>query len=290
MCFAYAFVCSGCAPRAASSVATAQPASSPARATASPVRSEAIPDPTLDPLGFLARSLAACAPLRQYEVTLTRQERRGLGPFVRLQPPEEIRCRFRREPFSVYFEWTDPNVKYGVSTYVAGQQNDKVRFTPRVWLFGLKPDVVRVSLNTPVIWGEARHPVSEFGLEKLMQQTFGHLERAAGAATVTYRGLEPRPGARSTPAHHFRIVYPQSQHPSPVQELWIDPESLLPVGTESRFLDGSLDASYHYADLRSDVTLTDEDFLLPNEREAFDEADAGEPNESSASVGGQVTP
>jgi hypothetical protein len=208
---------------------------------------------------------AATQRLECYTVVLTRQERRGFGPFKRLHPPERILCWYRREPFSVRFKWTDPDIKYGESTYVRGAEGDRVRFTPRVGMFGLKPEIVRVRLQTPVTWGEAKHPVDEFGLESLMQQTLDYISEADGACAIEYLDVQDAPPL-TRPAHLLRITYPADRHEAPVQELYIDAEADLPVATVSRFLDGALDASYHYSDLNPHVRLTDADFLLEAER------------------------
>lgn len=220
-----------------------------------------------DPIAYLHAVAAKTATLTHYTVLFTRQERRGLGPFRSLQAPEAIQCWFRREPFSVRMKWLDPDIKYGESTYVEGQERNKVRFVPRYGLFGLPPGLVRVNVMTPVAWGESRYPVSEFGLEKLMKQTLETLARFP-AATVWYGGPASSPFS-DRDAHRIRIDYPLEGNPAPVQELYFDVQTHLPLATVMLFPDGSIDTAYGYANLDTNVRLSDADFLLDAEAEAL---------------------
>ena len=218
-----------------------------------------------DPLAYLEEVLQNCRRLEQYSVNFTRQERRGLAFFKRLHEPELIQCKFRREPFSVYMKWLDPEVKYGESTFVAGRENDKVRFIPRNGLFGLPPTLQRVELQTPVIWGEARYPMTEFGLERMMEHTFETI-RAAGAECATvYEGVT-RLADSDRPVHFIRFELPSRLFEAPIRELYIDAETDLPVCTRIVFASGKLEAAYVWADVNPDVHFTDDDFVLDAER------------------------
>lgn len=254
----------GCATRTASPAAQREPAAAAAE-PATPASNPACPLAERDPLAYIRLVTENTRRLEQYTLKLIRQERRGFGPFCRLRDPEEILCWYRRQPFSIRLLWTDPTVKYGESTYVAGEQSDRVRFTPRVGLFGLKPPIVRVGVQVPVIWGETKYPVTDFGIERLMLKTLDCIARAQGRYRIEYLGIEPAP-VTSQPAHRLRLTYPADQHEAPVQELFVDAKSDLPVAHYSRFLSGELDAAYFYTELNPDVVLTDDDFLLDAER------------------------
>ena len=209
---------------------------------------------------------AKCRTLEQYTLRFTRYERRGL--FARLYGPEHIRCRFRREPFSIHMKWLDENLKYFESTYVEGEQGDKVRFVTRWWSPPLLPPprVNKVGLYTPVTWGEAKRPLTDFGLERMMEQTLASLEAAGEDVVVTYEGLVRLPGMEAA-VHHLHLAYAPGQRRTPIQELYIDMATDMPVGTVLTLASGKLDAAYFYEDLDADVELTDEDFLLEVERE-----------------------
>lgn len=222
----------------------------------------------VDPLAYIHRVAERCGELRQYTLRFTRIERRGLL-FKSLRRPEQIACWFRREPFSIRMKWLDPDVKYGESTYVAGRENDKVRFVPRHGLFGLPPGLIKVGLRTPVVWGEATRPLTEWGLEKLMLETLdsiGEME-AKGGVVIDYRGVVMLP-ERERPLHLLYMEYPREPGVSSIQELYIDVETDIPAGTVLRYRDGRLFAAYFYDDLDTDVSLTDDDFVLDIERRA----------------------
>lgn len=216
-----------------------------------------------DPVAYLRRVRDRCAALDQYTVTLVRQERRGLVPA--LQDPEHIAAWFRQQPFSVRFKWLDPDIKYGESTYVEGRYDGLVRFVPRFGLFGLPPTEVRVTLATPVFWGEAKRPVTDFGMLRTMELTLDTLEADGAACHVTVVGLVSN-ATDGRPARLIRVEYPPGRHAAPVQELLIDAHSDLLRATRLYLADGGLDASYEYRDLDASVRLSDDDFLLEAER------------------------
>lgn len=221
-----------------------------------------------DPLAYIHRVAERCGELKQYTLRFTRIERRGLL-FKTLRNPEQIACWFRREPFSIRMKWLDPHVKYGESTYVAGQQNDKVRFIPRHGLFGLPPGLTKVSLRTPVVWGEATRPLTQWGLENLMLQTLVSIAemQAKGGVVIDYRGVVMLP-ERQRPVHLLYMEYPREPGVSSIQELYVDVETDIPAGTILRYRDGRLFAAYFYDDMDADVSLTDDDFVLDIERDA----------------------
>ncbi len=226
-----------------------------------------------DPMGYLERVAERCRSLHEYTLTFIRQERRGLLP--RLSPPEHIQCWFRRQPFSVRMKWLDTDIKYGESAYVEGQRDNKVRFVTRWWSPPLLPPpaVNRVDVQTPVIWGEAKRPMTDFGLERLMDRTLDSLRRAGDEVVLRYEGLRALPGSDTT-VHHIHIEYPAAKFPVPVQELYIDLETDLPAGTILKYASGEIDAAYFYRDVRTNVRLTDTDFLLEAERAAAAPAEA----------------
>lgn len=220
-----------------------------------------------DPVGYLERVAERCRTLHEYTLTFIRQERRGFLP--RLGPAEHIQCWFRREPFSVRMKWLDTDIKYGESAYVEGERENKVRFVTRWWAPPLLPPpaVNRVDLETPVVWGEAKRPMTDFGLERLMDRTLDSLRRAGADVVVRYEGLRELPGSDAT-VHHIHIEYPAAKFPVPIQELYIDAETDLPTGTLLKYPAGDIDAAYFYRDIRTHVRLTDTDFLLEAERAA----------------------
>ncbi|MBU0637554.1 MAG: DUF1571 domain-containing protein [Planctomycetes bacterium] len=217
-----------------------------------------------DPVAYLHAVAVKCSGLAQYQLTFTRHERRGL--FNMLKGPERISCWFRREPFSIRMKWLDPDVKYGESVYIEGQYDNKVRFVPRHGAFGLKPSVTAVDLQTPVIWGEAKRPLTDFGLERLLERTLVPIAEAGEEVVVTYMGLLVLPQSGQV-VHHIHLEYPDWRYRVSMQELYVDVKTDLPAGTVLKLSSGLIDAAYFYEEIRTDVSLTNDDFVMDFERE-----------------------
>lgn len=260
------------ASEAAAPVAVSAPPTAAAAAPGTPSATVAA-----DPLAYLRRIAARTDQLERYTLTLTRTERRGL--FRQLKGPERIACWFRREPFSVRMKWLDPDVKYGESAYVAGQQGGQVRFIPRRGLLGLPPSIARVDVQTPVTWGEARRPVTDFGLQRQMQRTLAALADAGSRVTVSYMGIEPLPrtsGQGERAVHHFRFDYAPGASETPEVHFFADAVTDLPARTRLLLPSGELDGEYDYDEVNAQIVLSDEDFLLDAERAAPRPVPAGD--------------
>lgn len=219
-----------------------------------------------DPVAYIREVAANCRRLQQYTLLFTRWERRGL--FQQMCGPEHIRCWYRREPFSIRMKWLDEELKYNESAYVAGQFDGKVRFVTRWWVPPLlpPPGINKVDLQTPVAWGETKHPLTDFGLERLMERTTRSMAEAGDQVVIRYDGLLTLPQTGAT-VHGLHLAYSESFLRVPVQELYIDVRTDLPAGTILKYANGRIDAAYYYEDLRTDVRLTDGDFLLDVERQ-----------------------
>lgn len=218
-----------------------------------------------DPIAHLRRVLARCHQLDQYTLVFVRQERRGL--FQTLTEPEVIQCWFRREPFSVRMKWNDPGIKYKESVYVEGQADNRVRFVTRWWVPPLKapPGINTVDLQTPVTWGESKRPLTDFGLERMMERTLAAVEGAGDAVIIKYEGLRQLEDDGPI-VHHLHLEYPPGKYEVPIQELYVQLATDLPAGTVLKRNADKIDALYLYRDINTDVKLTDADFLLEVER------------------------
>ena len=244
---------------------TPQPATRPApelTPAEADARAEAV---RLDPLGYLRRVAAKCEALQQYTLTFTRTERRGLLGFV--YGPEHFQCRFRRRPFSVHMLCLDPASTYLESAYSEGQFENKVRFITRRWVPGLLPPpaINTVDLNTPVAIGETKRPLTDFGLERMMDNTLATFDAAGDEVLLTYAGLETLPETART-VHHLHFEYSPTRRKTPFQELYIDAATDLPAGSVIKLRSGDLDSSYFYTDINPAVHLRDPDFLLQDEQ------------------------
>ena len=214
------------------------------------------------PVEYLRELKQRCDKLEQYRLTFYRQERLGLIPT--LGPVEEIHASFRKQPFSVKFEWHDEKMPYYESVYVAGHNNNKLLIRERHGLFVFPPQVRILNLDDPVKLGKAKNPVTAFGLAQVSARTLEPFDdpKLRGVMTIRYEGLvDLEPFHR--PAHHLRIERPPMKgYRYTVQDFYIDAETKLPAGTDLWLKNGKLDARYRYTDLDANVTLTDADFTL----------------------------
>lgn len=218
-----------------------------------------------DPRAYLEQVVERCRQLEQYTMIFTRTERRGL--FQQLEGPERIRVWFRRSPFSVRMKWLDEDIKYGESTYVQGRYGEQVRFVTRWWSPPLKPppQINAFDVRMPVLLGEARRPLTEFGLEKMMDRIWVAVERAGDRVQIDYRGVEPlRPGGPLV--HRFDLTFDPGMVNFPRQTLSTYVDSGLPAGLMLVRADGTLDSDYLYEEIDTRVALTDDDFLLTVEQ------------------------
>lgn len=257
--------------------AATQPLTIPADTPADVVTAAAVIE--RDPAAYLRDVEARCAALREYTVVFTRRERRGL--LKRMTPDEHIRCWFRRDPFSVRMKWLDPDTKYGESTFVMGLYDNKVRFVPRNGLFGLPPAITEIDLTTPVIWGEAKYPLTDFGLERLMERTLAAMTDAEGSYTLSYEGVT-RLDDGGPLVHKLYFEFPAKRGDSPIKEIYISALSGLPVAMILKSATGAIEGAYSWSELNSEVSLTDADFLLEAETTAADSTAPRSDSSSSA--------
>lgn len=218
-----------------------------------------------NPVAYLKDLYNRCDRLTQYRLTFYRQERLGLIP--RLTEMEEIRAAFRKEPFSVKFDWVEPDRYDGLyfeSVYVSGQNADKLIVRERKGVLFAKPQVRQVDVMLPVRVGRAKNPITYFGLANIVRRTLEPIKDPliADDVKITYRGvvnIEPT----DRPAHHLEIQRPvRGQWVHAKQDCYIDAETLLPAGTDLWTAGGQLDARYRYAQVDLDAELTDADFRL----------------------------
>ncbi len=231
-----------------------------------------------DPVAFLRQVKLRCDAIPKYRLTFYRQER--LGVLQTLGKLEKIGVTFRADPFAVRFVWEDPGSPFVESLYVAGQNDDKLLVRERRGFLGLPPTTYQLDPMAPVRLGQAKRPITDFGLSKLMARTTATIDSPPGGvpARIDYPGLT-RVEQTGQEAHHLVIMRAVAPgHPHPRQDLWIDAKTDLPAGTALYLADGRLDGLYLYADVRPDDSISDRDFRIA----------APQPTSSSSSGAGQA--
>ncbi len=227
-----------------------------------------------DPVAYLRDVYEHCDALEQYRLLFYRQERLGTL-FPTLGPMEEIRATFRKDPFSVKFEWDDPRSSYCESVYVAGRSDNKLIVRERHGIFPFPPQVRIIDPSLPAKIGKARNPITNFGLAQVTRRILRLFDdpELVKVLTTGYRGLvDLEPMHR--PAHHLRIEQlPFKGYRHTQRDFYIDAETLLPAGVDLWLKPGQLDARYRYTAVDAAVTLTDADFRLSKDHPESEEND-----------------
>jgi len=226
-------------------------------------------DMNADPVGFLRELYGRTDALGQYRLTFSREERFGFLP--KLGSMEKILVAFRKAPFSVKFEWDDPESDYFECIYIDGKNECKLVVRERKGLLGFAPQVRAVNVMDPVTFGRSKNPITDFGLAQIVRRTLFPFDdpEVAKVTTIRYEDivdLEPT----KRPSHHLCITCPPMEaFRYTRRDFYVDAQTLLPAGTDLYTADGKLDASYRYADINTDVTLTDADFRLAAGQQPF---------------------
>jgi hypothetical protein len=206
--------------------------------------------------GLVEASRTRLAGFQSYQTRLERQERVG----NQLQQPEQVVLSIRRTPRAVRIEWPDGPTKGREVVYVAGgPMHIKMPNNPLMPRMSMPPD-------SPLALRNSRHPISEAGLEILVEQLDQSLARhengQAGAEQMRYDGLVP-PAPGESPAHKLTRVTTAGE----TWVVYIDPRTQLPFWVEGSGADGSLLERYVFRDVRPDpAELADNSAFDPDAR------------------------
>lgn len=217
------------------------------------------------PEDYIRAQFDRCDGLQKYRCRFFRQERLGLIP--KLTPLEEMWVWFRKEPFSVKFEWIEPeryDGQYFESVYVEGENEDKVVVRERRGVFPFPPQVRQVPLMLPVQVGRAKRPVTDFGLARMLYRTLEPIDDPELHDDITFEYLGvTEDEIIGRPVHHLAIHRPvRSGWVHAKQDLYIDAETTLPAGTDLWLESGDLDGRYRYTDIDLDPTFDAQTFRL----------------------------
>lgn len=207
--------------------------------------------------------------VRDYEAVFIKQERVGL----RLAAEERSLIKFRQGrveggkviPQSVYMRFIEPRSSAGREViYIEGQNDGRL-----VAHEGGLLNIIRANLSptSRLAMRGNRHPITEFGIEKLVQRMLekGSRDRQYDDSELLvnrhiqingHSGTEIKL-VHSRPAGHFDFH---------IARIIIDDEINLPVGYEGYLwpakgsLEPVLQERYFYTDVRLNVGLTDRDF------------------------------
>ena len=221
-----------------------------------------------DPIAFLKDCVARAKSLNSYTCTFIRQER--LGMFKKLMPVEVMAADYRAEPLSVRLTWTDPESEFMQCAYVAGRDDGKVQTLPRKGLLGAKPNVEKYDPSLGVTFGKTRNLITDFGSTRMAERLVERIEKAKalGGVKCTYRGEAPV-GPNNEQCYLVEMRFPdKDEFPNKLLDLYICKKKLVPIATYM-YLPGTpercektLDASYVYAGISPQATVTDSHFEI----------------------------
>jgi hypothetical protein len=100
------------------------------------------------------------------------------------KPEELLLVKFRKQPYSVHFQWVGPEAEGREVIYVQGQHGDVIHTLTAKGDVPLMPagQVFKVSPNSALVRGRSRYPITEAGVGPL-------IERFARLADAVEKGL-----------------------------------------------------------------------------------------------------
>ena len=180
--------------------------------------------------------------LSSYQVRLIRQERVGAA----LQPEEEVLLSLRRDPRAVRIEWPAGPHKGREVLYSAtdpGVMHVHMADSP----IPLPP--LTLALNSPQVVSSSRHPITEAGLDDVLEKLEASLDGADRgghmADTLTVAGPETPAGLDRPCTKVTRLT--------PAGETWVvhlDRQTGLPALVQAHAANGDLLERYAFRDLK----------------------------------------
>ena len=221
-------------------------------------------DSPLDPaIGLITEACQRFKNVQDYECRLIKQERVN----GKLLPEGAAIMKVRNNPLSIYLQCESPASDRGLQVcYVANKNQGKMRVHPN-GLFGIF-GFVSVNLRDPRALEKNRHCITEAGLGNLLESTAQTwaTERRLNKTQVEITDdiINGRPCTRIVTVHPDRNAGPLYGYRC---VLWIDKETLLPLGAETYDwprsgspTGGDLLERYRFLDVRCNIGLKDNVF------------------------------
>ncbi|MGL4464051.1 MAG: DUF1571 domain-containing protein [Planctomycetia bacterium] len=222
---------------------------------------------SLDPaLEWMKQCAHRCATVQDYTATFVRQERIGR----KMAPVEYMKMKVREQPFSVYFQWIEPNAGRE-AIFVAGRDGDKI-VTHATGLAKAFGGTVLLDPEGPMARSGSRHSITEAGVGNLVRRlvTRWTFERQ-------YNDTETKLARAKLNGRDCCLI--TTVHPGAddgrfmfhTLKVYIDIEEMLPIRMEGYAYPptvgrepGPLVECYTYLDLRTNAQLDEIDFSPEN--------------------------
>lgn len=226
--------------------------------------------PVTPALEAIRGSLEAVQKLPAYSCTFTKQEQLKKGEPLR----QVMSLKLRREPFSVYLKYVEPHEGREV-IFVEGRNKGKLQVHEPS---GLASVVGTISLSPT--GGEAlkenKYPVTMIGMEKMLEKLIEQCENDLTHSDVQVE-LYPQAKLGEIECTMFEITHPQPHEALKFHKsrIYIEKKTKLPLRAEQYGFpnkageEAPLIEEYMYSDVTPNVTPTDDDFDIRNDRYGF---------------------
>ncbi|MBN2582336.1 MAG: DUF1571 domain-containing protein [Planctomycetes bacterium] len=210
-----------------------------------------------DQLKFLQLLQMKChETVLDFTATFHKQERiRG-----KLRDEEAAEMKWRRDPFSVYMKFVMGD-KGKEAVYVEGQNSGKMRAHAggllswiKLWLDPESDRAMKDNLR----------PITKAGFTNMLSSALAVYEQAAANGDMGVEFLGKMTAGGRTCYGIKRTLPKKEIYPGKELVLFIDCETLVPVGADSYDWDGQIMSKYRYTDLKLNTGLTDDDFDWKN--------------------------
>lgn len=213
---------------------------------------------------------ARAAGLEGYTATFIKQELTTKKGLVR----QAMQIKFRREPFSVYLKFIEPHEGREV-IFVEGKNKGKMQVHEASGIASLA-GTISVNPHGDEALKENRYPITNFGMEKLMDAIVEQLEGELKHAESTVQ-VYPQAKIGELECRMFEVTHPKERPHFRFHKtrLYVDRQSGLPVRTEQYGFprksgeEPPLLEEYTYTQIKSEPRLTDIDFDVRNDQYGF---------------------
>jgi hypothetical protein len=208
---------------------------------------------SIDYMGLLPKAAKACDSVHDYTSTFYKKELIN----GKMNEGKAI-LRFKR-PKYIYTHWLEGDLEGVEAVYIEGQNNNKINVHKKGILGFIKMSVD--PFGSMAMKGN-RHPITQAGLAYLIDESMRNrlLGLKNGDAVFTYEGVKVVNG------HHTDVVksvYPKDKgYYCHISYHYYDRATSLPIKLTNYGWNNELLEEYIYDDLKTNVDLTEKDFVL----------------------------
>lgn len=218
------------------------------------------PRTELSPATILAASRSRLNALKNYQVTMKRQERVG----GTLQAAEEAVLSIRRQPKAVRIQWPSGSHQGREVIYASGDGDGLLHVNMGDSIVPVPP--LAIAPDSAIALSNSRHPITEAGFDTIVEDIEKSMALPAPGTPpqgkVTYAGLE-NPGQLERPSHKIVRVTPAGE----TWTVYFDTETKLPVMVQATDAKGDLLERYLFGSPKVDLPeLASSDAFNPDQR------------------------